>query len=104
MGAFTNGSANSFTAKNNKLTFSHSTSHGICSIQDYVYGTMGYFQNNTLRLEEGAKAYVVVGENFVNPAQNDTKASFIMKDKGVWFWMKITAILGLNTVSVGKSR
>lgn len=83
MGAFTNGSANSFTAKNNKLTFSNSTSHGIYSIQDYVYGTTGYFQNNTLRLEEGAKAYVVVGENFVNSDKNDTKASSIMKDNEV---------------------
>lgn len=83
MGAFTNGSANSFTAKNNKLTFSHSTSRGIYSTQDYVYGTTGYFQNNTLRLEKGAKAYVVVGENFVNSDKNDTKASSIMNDNEV---------------------
>ena len=83
MGSFTNGAANSFTAKNNKLTFSDSTSNGIYSIQDYVYGTTGNFQNNILRLENGAKAYVVVGENFVNNDKNDISSSSIMNDNEV---------------------
>lgn len=78
MGSFINGTAKTFTSENNTLTFSHSVSKGIYSIQDYVYGTTGSFQNNTLRLENGSKAYVVVGENFNNADPSDTSSSSTM--------------------------
>ena len=77
-GSFTNGAAKTFTSEKNTLTFSHSVSNGIYSMQDYVYGTTGSFQNNTLRLENGSKAYVVVGESFTNDNRDDTSSSSTM--------------------------
>ncbi|MEE3395714.1 MAG: hypothetical protein VZR04_00030 [Succiniclasticum sp.] len=92
--------ADLFTAENNTLTVSNSTVNGYLA-NDYAYGTTGTYNLNKLRIDNGSKVLIVLGESFANADPGNGGSTSSMTNNEVCFTGNSTAGAILGTVSEG---